>query len=183
MERELVMKTKSFILLFAFLLSSCSFSRQNKEKFYLNYFYTLNDCGDIHEYSPTYGEVLKRDPGFTSYTSLFNKNSSYINFQCYGDSFNTYYCETTFCLVDKNNNYVFGNDTFKFRTSFSGGQIGELIFEDEEIANFVGKIYVYTPYWCRWQYEYDVNNDGNKTLLTFEFWKRNFNELPEWSAQ
>lgn len=174
--------TKQFVfLLFPFLLCSCSFGNESVDRSYLNYKYVLKDAGDIHEYAPNYGEVLNRDPGFTSYTSLFDKNKSYINFQCYGNNVNNFYCETTFSLVDKNGNIVFGGDDFKFKTRFSGGQSGTLVIEDPNIALTIGTIYVYTPYWCRYQLEYDVDGSGIKKLLTFEFWKNKYNPLPEWS--
>lgn len=174
------MKSRIFVLIFGILLSSCSFGNENKELTFLNYKYTLKDAGDLHGLEPTSNEMLNRNTGFTSYTNLFDKERSYINFQCYGSSYDSFYCETTFCLCDKNGNNIIGGEDFKFNTSYNGGQAGTINIENEEKRKILGTIYVYTPYWCRWQYEYDVNGDGNKTLLTFEFWKSSYNDLPDW---
>lgn len=178
------MKKRAFLFLSIIpLLSSCSFNTQTKQKHYLNYKYSLVRAGDIHGKSPAYGEVLDRISGYTSYISLFDKTKSYINYQCYGSSFNDFYCDTTFVLYDKKGNKVFGDEDYHFRTSFSGGQNGKIIFENSEDSAKFGKIYVYTPYWCRWQFNYDVKGDGNLVKLTFEFWKTQYNELPDWSLK
>lgn len=163
------------------LLSSCSFSLQTKERFYLNYKYNLVRAGDLHGKSPAYGEVLDRISGFTSYISLFDTKKSYINYQCYGNNFNDFYCDTTFVLYDKNGNKVFGDEDYHFKTRYDGGQSGKIKFVNSEDSKKFGKIYVYTPYWCRWQFNYDVKGDGNLVKLTFEFWKGQFNKLPDWS--
>ena len=52
------------------------------------------------------------------------------------------------------------------------------IIKYKEDENKFGKIYVYTPYWCRWQFDYEIEN-GEKQKLTFEFWKKEKNELPD----
>lgn len=172
---------KLFILFsLSLVLTSCSFSGQSVYKQFLNYRYVLNNAGDLHGLPATSNEVLGRNPGFTSYINLFDKENSYIDFQCYGNSFDSFYCETTFCLKDKNGNYVMGNENYKFRTSFdSRKQI--LLFEDKNIESQFGVVYANAVYSCRWQCEYDVKGDGNKVLLTFEFWKKALNPIPEWS--
>lgn len=176
------MKKKIFVF-FALvpLLSSCSFSLQTKQRFYLNYKYNLTRAGDIHGKSVSEGEVLNRVSGFTDYTSLFDRTKSYINFQCFGSSIDDFYCDTTFVLYDKNGNKVFGDENNHFRTSYDGKQLGNVIFENSEDSKKIGAIYVYTPYWCRWQFNYDVNKDNKPIKLTFEFWKGEFNDLPDWS--
>lgn len=158
-------------------LTSCSARGANVIKSYLNYRYVLVRAGDLHDLPPTSDEVLDRNPGFTSYINLFSKDESFINFQCKGDSFDNFYCEATFKLVDTNNVVLVENTSFK--CSYTGGQNGMVIYEDEITKDQLGIIYVYTPYWCRWQYEYDVDGSGKKTLLTFEFWKSQYNSLPD----
>lgn len=168
------------LVLLSFLLSSCSFSRQSTLKSFLNYRYVLKDAGDIHGLDPSKGTVLNGTKGFTSYTKLFNKQNSYINFQCKGNNQNDFHCETTMCVTDLGGNMVFGDENYVFNTSVPYGESVEIIYDNKEDENKIGRIYVYTPYWVRWQFEYDVNNDGNKVLLTFEFWKQTYNDLPEW---
>ena len=172
---------KSFILfvLIPFVVS-CSTRNANITKAYLNCKYTLWRAGDLHGLSPTSNEVLDRNPGYTSYVNLFNKGECYINFQCKGTNYEDFYCEASFKLIDKDNNVLVEKESFVCR--YTGSQTGKIIFEDEETEEYLGTIYVYTPYWCRWQYEYDVDNSGNKTLLTFEFWKGKSNPLPDFLA-
>ena len=158
------------------LLSSCGVGEMNRTWSYLNFNYRLVRLGDIGTASPFSEEVLDRVPGYVSYTSLFSTKESYINFQCKGTSYEDFYCEASFRLVDKNDCVIIQENSF--RCKYTGGQTGYIIYDDEEVENKLGNIYVYTPYWCRWQFEYDVNNDGNKQMLTFEFWKMEFNELP-----
>ena len=169
------------LLISPLLLSSCSFGDSSEDYEFLNYKYTLNEAGDIHGAIPTSGEVgLYKIAGFTNYINHFDRENSYINFQVVGDSFETTSCNGTFCLKDKKGNYVVGNDVISFNCRHSGGQSGKIIFSDSYVANLLGNIYVFTPYWCRCQFEYDINNDGNPLLLTFEFWKSSYNEVPEW---
>lgn len=177
------MKKKVLLLpIFVLILSSCSFSNPTTNYAFLNYKFVLNDAGDLHGINPTTNEVLKRNSGFTSYTKLFDKKTSYINFQCKGTNINDYHCETTFCLRDKEGNIVIGSDDYVFNTGITpNGYDARVIFYNKQDEETFGTMYVYTPYWVRWQFEYDVNGDGNKTLLTFEFWKSTYNDVPEWS--
>lgn len=176
------MKTKLLLLpLLVCGLSSCSIKKEDKVKLFLNYDYRLIRAGDLHGISPLSKDVLTQNKGFTSYISLFDTKRSHINFQCDGSSFDEVHCDTTFALYDKNGNCIFGSDDETFRTSYVGNQMGKVKFEDKETGNKFGTIYVSTPYWCRWQFEYDVDGSGEKTLLTFEFVKKTFNPLPDWS--
>lgn len=163
------------------LLCSCSLDQESYNHRYLNYKYVLKQAGDLHGIKPTSKEVLDQNKGFTSYLSLFNKNKSYINFQCVGTNAENFHCETTFVLYDKKGNLLVGDENIVFNTSYNGVQSGKIKYEDPQYKEKIGTIYVYTPYWCRWQFEYDVDGSGNKTLLTFEFWKSTYNPLPEWS--
>lgn len=176
------MKNKNIILLSLIpLLASCSINQESYNHRYLNYKYTLVRAGDLHGISPTSKENLAQNKGFTSYITLFDKSKSFINFQCIGNNASNFHCETTFVLYDKSGNLLAGGEDIVFNTSYSGVQSGKIKYEDPEIGSKLGTIYVYTPYWCRWQFEYDVDGSGNKTLLTFEFWKSTFNPVPEWS--
>ena len=159
------------------LFASCSVRGATITRSYLNFKYNLSRAGDLHGIAPTSSEVLDRNPGYTSYIELFDKNDSYFNFQCKGTSYDNFYCEASFRLCDKNGNILVEKESFK--CSYTGGQMGTIIYSDDETKEYIGTIYVYTPYWCRWQYEYDVDNTGNKILLTFEFWKQQYNPLPE----
>lgn len=159
------------------LLVSCGAGAANKTKSYLNYKYNLARCGDLHGLPPTSNEVLDRNKGFTSYINLFDREKSFINYQCKGTSYDDFYCEASFYLYDINDNPIICVDSFVCQ--YSGGQSGMIIYEDDNIKKQLGIIYVYTPYWCRWQCEYDIDNSGNEVLLTFEFWKGQFNSLPE----
>ncbi len=170
-------KLTNFILLPLILCAvSCNVRSNNIKRSYLNYVYKLKRGGDLHGLSPTSEEVLDRNLGFTSYISLFSMES-YISFQCKGTSYENFYCEASFLLLDKDSNVLVEKDSF--RCSYTGGQSGTVIYEDEDTSQLLGTIYVYTPYWCRWQFEYDVDGSGEKTLLTFEFWKHSFNPLPD----
>lgn len=161
-------------------LSSCSLGKADKATFFLNYKYTLVRAGDLHGIKPSAMEVISQNPGFTSYISLFSKTKSYINFQCKGTSVDDFYCETTFVLYDSGGNLIAGGEDLVFRTRYAGEQRGTIKYYDQEVENKLGTIYVYTPYWCRWQCEYDVDGSGQKTLITFEFWKNTYNPLPDW---
>ena len=163
--------------LFLFVLSSCGSGSANITRAYLSWRYVLFRAGDLHGLPPTSDEVLDRNPGYTSYIDLFNKDKSYISFQCFGTSYEDFYCECSFKLVDVNDVTIIENNNFK--CEYSGGQLGKIIYNDDDAKKALGTIYVYTPYWCRWQFEYDINNNGDKTLLTFEFWKNVPNPLPE----
>lgn len=163
--------------IFLIVLSSCSARNSNTIKSYLNYKYTLVRVGDLHGLAPTSNEVLNRNPGFTSYINLFDKSKSYINYQCKGTSYDDFYCEASFYLYDKDGNEIIKKDSFTCQ--YTGGQSGTIIYNDGETKEELGIIYVYTPYWCRWQLEYDVDNSGDKILLTFEFWKNKYNSLPD----
>lgn len=158
-------------------MPSCNSGSSNIEKAYLNYKYVLSRAGDIHGLSPTSNEVLDRNPGFTSYINLFDKDESFINFQCKGTSYKDFCCEASFRLVGINSTIVIEKESFV--CSYSGGQGGIIVYDDIETKELLGPIYVYTPYWCRWQFEYDVDGSGEKTLLTFEFWKNTYNPLPD----
>lgn len=172
------MLKKTFILTVLIpLFTSCGVTNANVTKTYLNFRYNLWRAGDLHGLAPTSNEVLDRNPGFTSYINLFRKDECYINFQCKGTSYEDFYCDASFKLTDKDNNILVEKESF--RCFYSGGQNGTVIIEDDETRERLGTIYVYTPYWCRWQFEYDVDNSGSKTLLTFEFWKSEFNKLPD----
>lgn len=177
------MKKKILILpVLVMMLSSCSFTNPTTNYAYLNYKYVLNDAGDLHGSDPTKGNVMRHTAGYTSYTSYFDKKTSYINFQCKGTNINDYHCETTFCLRDKDGNVVFGSDDYVFNTGITTrGYHATVIFYNKVDEEKIGTIYVYTPYWVRWQFECDANGDGTKELLTFEFWKNTFNDVPEWS--
>ena len=164
-------------LLTLIVLPSCSTKNANVTKAYLNHKYMLVRAGDLHGLPPTSNEVLNRNEGFTSYIDLFDKADSYINFQCKGTTYEDFYCEASFKLVNKSGEVVMEKESFICQ--YTGGQSGMVIYDDEETKNMLGIIYVYTPYWCRWQLEYDVDDSGNKTLLTFEFWISKFNPLPD----
>ena len=56
---------------------------------------------------------------------------------------------------------------------------GVVKFKNSTDEELLGTIYVYTPYWCRWQGEYNVDDSDDKILLTFEFWKKEYNPLPD----
>lgn len=171
------LRKASSLLILVPLFASCSARNADVTKAYLNYRYNLQRAGDIHGLDPTSNEVLDRNPGYTSYINLFNRNDSFINFQCKGTSYDDFYCEASFKLCDIDNNVLLEKESF--RCSYTGGQSGTIIYSDDEANEYIGTIYVYTPYWCRWQYEYDVDNSGNKMLLTFEFWKGKYNPLPD----
>ena len=161
------------------LLSSCSLESNNINVSYLNYRYQLVRAGDIHGLDPFSKELLDKNPGYTSYIELFNKKTGYINFQCVGSSLDDLRCETQFYLEDINGNVLVNATDPVFYTSFKGTQTGKIVYTDKDIENKIGDIYVYTPYWCRWQCEYDVDGSGNKITLTFEFWKKEYNPLPD----
>ena len=165
------------IPLFLLLLSSCSANDANIVRSYLNYKYVLVRAGDLHGLAPTSNEVLDRNPGFTSYINLFDKSKSFINYQCKGTSYDDFYCEASFYLYDKDGNAIIKKDSFVCQ--YTGEQGGRIIYDNDETKKELGTIFVYTAYWCRWQFEYDVDNSGNKTLLTFEVWKNNYNPLPD----
>lgn len=171
------MRKLFLFLLLPFCIVSCSTRNANITKSYLNCEYHLWRAGDLHGLDPTSNEVLDRNPGFISYVNLFDKRSSYINFQCKGTSYDDFYCDASFKLVDKNLNTLVEVDSFV--CEYVGGQYGTIVIKDTDTKEYLGKIYVYTPYWCRWQYEYDVDGEGNKILLTFEFWKERNNQLPD----
>ena len=173
------MRKLLFFLIIPLSLCSCSISTNDKYLAYLNYKYTLVRAGDLHGLNPTSNEVLNRNPGFTSYMKYFDKQSSYINFQCVGTSLYDFKCETQFCLKDSSGKEIINLVNPVFYTTYSGGQSGTVNILDNSVKDLVGTIYVYTPYWCRWQCEYDVNDDGNPILITFEFWKSSYNPLPD----
>lgn len=161
-----------------FLFSGCGTKNANTIKSFLNYKYVLLRAGDLHGLSPTASVVLdeKNNKGFTNYINLFDKEKSYINFQCKGTSYDDFYCEASFFLFDAKGNELMKNECFI--CEYSGGQTGTIIFEENETKEQLGTIYVYTPYWCRWQFEYSVDDSDEKTLITFEFWKSKYNDLP-----
>ena len=170
------------VLVFSILpLLLCGCSAKNESVFYsyLNHKFTLRRVGDIKGQSVTYPYNMDRLPGYVNYSNYFDLNNSYINFQCKGDNFDNFRCETTFVLKNSKNEYIKNIDV-PFNTRFSGGQLGTLEIFDEAVKQELGTIYVYTPYFCRWQFELDLNNDGNKKIITFEFMKGQFNDLPEW---
>lgn len=171
------MKYKTLILFFPLLMCSCSMSSEDKNISFLNYYYRLNSCGTIGNNRPMWGEVLNRLEGYVDYTKLFDAASSYINFKCVGTSFDDFKCETTFYLKDKKGNVLIDLTT-PFYTTYYGNQRGTIIFENKEIGEKLGTMYVYTPYWVRWQFDYEIEN-GEKQKLTFEFWKKEKNELPD----
>lgn len=164
-------------LLFPILITSCSTRNANVTKSFLNAEYHLWRAGDLHGLNPTSNEVLDRNPGFTNYIQLFDRKESFVNFQCKGTSYEDFYCDASFRLVDKNHNVLVNKDSFI--CEYVGGQYGMVTIKNDETKEYLGKIYVYTPYWCRWQYEYDVDGKGNVILLTFEFWIEKYNQLPD----
>ncbi len=168
---------KMLLVICPILISGCSVSNNNKTINYLNRSYHLNSAGDLHGLDPTSNEVLSGNEGFTSYINLFNKNNSYFDFQCKGTSYDDFYCDMIFHVEDKYGNVLV--DVKDAKCYYTGSQSGKVVVYDKSIADTVGTIYVYTPYWCRWQWEYDVDNSGNKTLLTFEFWKGVLHSLPD----
>lgn len=170
---------KLLLLLFSCLsLSSCSIKSENKSKSFTNYYYELVRAGDLHGLPPTEKELLNANPGFTNYVNLFDLKGSFINFQCVGNDFDSFHCETTLCLKDKKGVTILGDSSVVFNTYIDKNEIK---CEDTAVQEKIGKIYYYPAYWCRLQCEYDVNDDGNKVLITFEFWKKAFNEVPLWS--
>ena len=174
------MKINNFqLLLFVPLLCSCTPKKYNDTQF-LNYKYVLSYVGDIHGADPRRYESLGRVPGITSYSKKFDQKNSFINFQCRGDSFENYHCETTFSLKDIEGNVVIECLT-PFNSTYKGGEEGNIIFDEPTVKEKIDTIYVYTPYWVRIQLNYDINKDGNNVLLTFEFWKKTFNDIDIWS--
>ena len=171
-------KFRLLFIIFLTLLTSCSVGTNDIQTSFLNYKYILSCAGDLNGVNPTSGEVLNRNKGFKDYTSRFNKNSCYINFQCLGTSYDDFRCETTFFVQDKKNTILIDRSENPFLTSFSGGQRGIILFNNEYDSESIGTIFVYTPYWCRWQCLYDLEGDGELILLTFEFWKKEYNPLP-----
>lgn len=168
----------SIFLLFFIFISGCSTNSANVTKAYLNRQYNLIRAGDLHGLSPNSSEVLdeKHNKGFTSYIHLFDKSKSFVNFQCKGTSYDNFYCDGTLVLYDLKGNLIM--EAEEFRCSYSDGQWGSIIYENQEMYSKLGIIYVYTPYWCRCQFYYDISGDGNLTLLTFEFWVAKGNDLP-----
>lgn len=177
------MKKKILLIpIMCFLLTSCNAGVENLDISYLNYKYVLNCSANLHGLDPRTNEVLERNISKENrdrdiYTKYFDKEKSFINFQCVGSTFEDFKCETSFYLTKKNGDIVVSLDLFY--TKYSGGESGVIIFKDAELGNQIGTIYVYTPYWCRCQFNIDANDDGNKELLTFEFWKNTYNPLPD----
>ena len=173
-----MIKKVFLILIGSLTLSSCSVSYQNERRDFLSYRYALRKAGDLHGKPFNEYELLDKNPGFTDYTKLFDTTNSYMNFQCVGDDYDSFHCETTLCLKDKNGRIILGSESETFNTHLEKSFV---VCDDEKYNLLYGTMYYTASYWVRLQCEYDVNGDGNKTLLTFEFWKKSFNEAPVWS--
>lgn len=176
------MKFKRFLfLMFVSLLplSSCSVKSETKVSSYLNYCFKLTKVGDIHNADIYYPYPQDRVKGYKDYKYLFNLNDSFMNFQCKGDTFDNFHCETSFSLKTTSGVDLFSELPPTFDTELNSAGDSKLIFKDPEIGIKVGTVFVSTIYYCRYQKEYDVNGDGNMVLLTFEFWKTTFNDVPE----
>ena len=167
---------KTLSLLPILALSSCSVNTNNTDYSYLNCYYALDRIGDIHGANIFAKESLNFYDEFDDYAYLFNKKSSYVNFQCKGTSYDDFYCEGTFYLEDMKGNVLIDVPSFRCRADV-GFYVGTIYFESSEDKNLIGTIYVYTPYWCRIQLPYVVDNQ--EITMTFQFWKRWNNELPD----
>lgn len=167
-----------FLLVFScLLLSSCSIKSEDQRKTFTNYYYELVRAGDIHGLPPEEKELLDKNPGYTNYANLFDLKNSYINFQCVGNDFDSFHCETTLCIKDKKGDLILGSPNIVFNTHIENNEIK---CDNEKDQDKIGKIYYYPAYWCRLQCEYTISDD-EKVLITFEFWKKSFNEVPIWS--
>lgn len=173
------MKKLSLIFMLPLLLCGCSVKSESIYNQYLNYKFVLRRAGDIKGQDVNYPYNMDRLPGYVSYIDRFDTSNSYIDFQCKGNNFDNFRCETTFVLKTKTNGYI-RNITVPFNTRFIGYELGTIEIFDDKIKQELGTIYVYTPYFCRWQCDFDVDGDGNKELITFEFVKEKFNDVPEW---
>ena len=174
------MKKIHFLALLPLILCGCSVNSESVFNYYLNHKFILSRAGDIKGQDITYPYNMDRLPGYVSYINYFDAKNSYIDFRCKGNNFDNFRCETTFVLKTKEDAYIKDIEV-PFNTRFTGGELGTIEIFDEKIKQELGTIYVYTPYFCRWQFEIDIDNDGNKELLTFEFMKAQFNDVPEWS--
>ena len=159
-------------------LTSCSMSSKSADYAYLNNQYSLVRCGDIHGADIYGNEVLDRYEGYDDYKNLFDIKNSSLNFQCKGTSYDDFWCEGSIKLVDKNGVVLIEDRSFSCWTD-AALYYGKIYYENEDDKNVIGNIYVFAPYWCRLQLDYDVSGDGDIKTITFEYWKGAFNELPE----
>lgn len=157
------------------LLISCTAKNATQTIGYLNYLYRLHAVGDIHDVPVNEGIRIDWIEGCDDYSSYFDLDNSYLDFQCVGSSYQDFHCVGSIYIVDKDNRVVF--EEIGFLCEYNGGQSGEIEFNNIETKRKIKHIY-YSIYRTRFQCEYDVNNDGNLVLLTFEFFPASFNNLP-----
>lgn len=173
------MKNRIFIaLLPIMLLSSCKLESKNVDIAYLNHRYILGNVGYIANDNMYASLSLKDFPGYVSYKNYFNFNDSFLNFECYRKGKAEIECRTTIYIVDKKGNAIIDyRDSNYFHTHFSGGRgLGEIIFEEEQQKNEIGRMQVYVPYSCRCQFDYKIQETDESVRLTFDFAKREFND-------
>ena len=144
---------------------------------YLNNHYYLVRCGDIHGADVTSYEVLDRYSPYDNYLNLFDKNASFMNYQCKGTSYDDFWCEGSLKIVDVKGAILLQSNSFECWTN-AALYHGVIRYKNNEDKEQIGNIYVFAPYWCRIQLNYDVSGSGDIKLITFEFWKGEFNELP-----
>lgn len=177
------MAKKLFILL-SVLLSSCSVGPQTTYKSFLNFNFVLRSVVDLHGESVWTDEIIllnhipKEKQIEDVYTDYFDTSKSFINFECKGNNSDNFRCETVFSLVTKDGKVIVDYTDSPFLTSYIGDQTGFVLFEDANVENELGTIYVNSIYWCRWRYNYDIDNDGVDEELTFEFQKKQINPTP-----
>ena len=162
------------LLLPLLLLVSCGTNNANVVKGFMNNKHQLVRVADIHDAGPNDGIRLDWIEGAVPYSNLFNLNESYIDFKCEGTSYEDFHGEATFKLVDCEDNVIVYES---FCCHYEGGQGGLVVYDTDSVKEKLGTIYVSVIYRCRWQMEYDVG-EGKMVLLTFEFWKGEFNPLP-----
>lgn len=167
-----------YISLFLFSTTGCTLSSKSTDYGYLTNEYNLQYVGDIHGRDMEEEEVLNRYKGYTDYLYLFDKSKCYMNFQCKGSSYGDFWCEGSIVIVQANGDILFENKSFSCWAEI-GLYYGVLKYNSESVKEQIVNIYIYAPYWCRLQLYYDIEGNGEKVLLTFEFWKGKYNELPD----
>ena len=166
------------LLLLCLSFSSCSMRSESYDYAYLNNRYNLWAVADIHGKDPFYGRDLYAVKDVDLHNELFDLENSYLNFQCKGESYSDFHCEGELHLYNSSNQEVLIVNSFNCSANVSL-YTGMIVFYDEVAKEKIGDIYISTPYWCRIQLYYDIQGTGEKTLLTFEFFKGKFNDLPE----
>lgn len=180
-ERKEQMKKRFFrigILLIPLVLTSCSMDNKSSDYGYLNNHYNLVRCGDIHGANIYDITILDQYEAYDDYKGLFDINNSFLNFQCRGTSYDDFWCEGSIKLVDNKGVVLIDNKSFSCWTDATL-YYGKIYYEDEQDKNVIGNIYVFAPYWCRIQLDYDVSGEGDIKTITFEYWIGSFNDLPD----